>query len=71
MALNTADKRYSDKTVVGLAENANGVRFHCGSCEYFDNGTCHNKNPKLNGREVKAEWCCNLYDHPGMRIVVK
>lgn len=69
--MTAADRRYSDKTVVGLAENAKGIPFKCGTCEYFEDGTCHNKNPKLDGRTVKAEWCCNLYEHDGMKIVVK
>jgi hypothetical protein len=55
---------------VGLAQNAEGVPFQCGTCEYFDQGVCHNDNPKLNGREVQPEWCCNLYDHDGMQHVV-
>lgn len=59
-----------ENAVVGLAENASGVQFQCGTCEYFDSGTCRNAHPKLQGRPVKPEWCCNLYDHDGMRVVV-
>ena len=55
---------------IGLAENAPGIHFQCRTCEYIDNGTCTNPNPKLNGRKVKPEWCCNLYDHAGMRVIV-
>jgi len=55
---------------VGLAQNASGIQFQCGTCEYFDNGTCHNKNPHLQGRQVQPAWCCNLYDHPGMKVIV-
>ena len=60
-------------SAVGLAENAKGVPFRCGTCQWFGDGTgtCHNNNPKLHGREVKPEWCCNLYEHEGMRVVVK
>lgn len=62
-----------EATVVGLAENRQGVPFRCGTCEYFDfgPGTCHNPHPKLRGKVVKPEWCCNLYHHPGMRVIVK
>lgn len=55
---------------VGLAQNAAGTMFQCGTCEYFDRGVCHNENPKLKGRSVKSEWCCNLYDHSGMKVIV-
>jgi len=48
---------------IGLAQNAKGVAFRCGTCEYFDRGICHNPNPKLERKPVEAEWCCNLYDH--------
>lgn len=54
---------------IGLASN-NGVRFHCATCEYFDRGVCHNPNPKLHRREVERDWCCNLYDHKGMKVIV-
>jgi len=56
---------------VGLAENAKGVAFQCGTCEYFDDGTCRNKDPELEGKEVQAEWCCDLYDHDGMRVIIE
>jgi hypothetical protein len=55
---------------VGLAQNASGIAFQCGTCEYIDRGTCRNPNPKLNGRQVQSAWCCNLYDHPGMKVIV-
>ena len=54
---------------VGLSENPMKVAFECGTCEYFERGTCHNKNPNLKGRKVEASWCCNLYDHDGMRVI--
>jgi hypothetical protein len=59
-----------DTSAIGLAKNAEGVAFRCGTCEYFDRGVCHNPNPKLDRREVGAYWCCNLYDHKGMKVVV-
>lgn len=54
---------------VGLSQNETGVTFRCGTCKYFDRGTCHNKNPELEGRHVKPHWCCNLYDHDGMKVI--
>ncbi len=56
---------------VGLSENKGNVPFRCGTCEYFQRGVCHNPNPKLNGRPVHDDWCCNLYHHPGMRVIVQ
>lgn len=56
---------------VGLAENPRGVHFQCGTCAYFDNGVCHNSHPRLDGKKVKAEWCCNLFDHKGMKVIVR
>ena len=58
-----------DDRAVGLADN-HGRLFKCGTCEYFEDGICHNKHPKLHGREVKPVWCCNLYNHDGMKVVV-
>jgi broad specificity phosphatase PhoE len=55
---------------IGLAENPAGIRFHCGGCEYFKDGTCHFKDKRLYGRKVEPEWCCNKFDHPGMRVIV-
>lgn len=55
---------------IGLAQNAPGVDFHCRTCEYIKAGTCTNPNPKLNGRKVEPDWCCNLYDHDGMKVIV-
>lgn len=56
---------------VGLAQNPRGIAFQCGTCEYFDKGTCKNKNPRLDGRKVEAEWCCNLFDRDGMKVVAR
>lgn len=65
---------------VGLAENTEGVAFQCGTCEYFgDDDTeedaetkpCQHPNKKLNGREVEHRWCCNKYEHEGMKIIVE
>jgi len=58
------------RPLVGLAQNAKGVPFQCGTCEYFDRGTCRNRDPELEGRKVGSEWCCDLYDHEGMRVIV-
>lgn len=58
---------------IGLAANADGVHFQCGTCKYFEpegDGICRNPNPKLHDREVERHWCCNLYDHKGMRVLV-
>lgn len=63
--------RKAIQTPVGLADNAEGVPFRCGTCEHFSDGRCTNSNPKLNGRKVDPKWCCNLYDHAGMRVVVE
>lgn len=60
-----------ERPLVGLAENAKGVQFQCGTCEYFDDSICRNKDPELDGREVEPEYCCDLYDHEGMRVIVK
>jgi inorganic pyrophosphatase-like protein len=54
---------------VGLSQNAAGTTFRCGTCRYFDRSTCHNANPELKGRSVKPRWCCNLYDHAGMKVI--
>ena len=58
-------------SAIGLAQNAAGVAFQCGTCEHFDNGTCRNPLPKLNGQPVEAEWCCNHYDHDGMKTIIQ
>ena len=54
---------------IGLAKN-NRVAFRCGTCKYFDHGKCQNPNPQLEGKVVGAYWCCNLYDHSGMEVVI-
>lgn len=60
-----------ERPKVGLAENAEGVPFQCGTCEYFEDGTCHNPDPELKGRDVDEEWCCDFYEHDGMKVIVK
>lgn len=65
---------------VGLAELPDGVNFRCGECDYMGGirkgakvkkGECGNPNSKLFTRKVHpTRMCCNLYDHPGMRIIV-
>lgn len=62
-------KAMPDTRAVGLADNG-ATRFQCGTCEYFDSGICRNKHPKLDGTKVDEDWCCNLYDHEGMEIVI-
>lgn len=56
---------------IGLAANPLGLPFRCGTCEWFDNNHCWNKNPRLHGRQVDPHWCCNLYDNDSMQIVVR
>lgn len=56
---------------VGLAQNPPGRAFRCGTCEWFDNGHCRNRNKSLNGRQVDPQWCCNLYDNDEMKIIVR
>lgn len=68
---NQIKKAMPDNRAVGLADNTEGYSFQCGTCEYFDDGTCHNPHPKLNGRKVEPKWCCNLYDHAGMKTIVE
>ena len=60
----------TDSRSVGLADNGH-VKFQCGTCEYFEAGVCHNKHPKLMGVQVNDNWCCNLYDHDGMKTVIE
>lgn len=55
---------------IGLASNPDGVRFHCGECEYFKDGRCHFKDKRLYGLEVQPDWCCNKFDHPGMVRII-
>lgn len=54
---------------IGLAQNPPGRAFQCGTCEWFNAGHCQNKNPRLTGRQVDPQWCCNLYDNDQMKIV--
>jgi hypothetical protein len=56
---------------IGLAQNPSGTAFRCGECEFFKQGVCRNPHPQLKGRPVDAEtMCCDLYRHPGMRVIV-
>ena len=59
------------RPIIGLAENARGVTFQCGTCEYFDRSVCHNPDPKLHRKPVERQWCCDLYEHPKMRVIIK
>ncbi len=65
-----AEVKFKDGSEIGLAQNAPGVHFQCRTCKFDDNGTCRNPNPKLDGRKIKPHWCCNLYDHEGMKVIV-
>lgn len=56
---------------VGLAAIPVGQKFECGNCEYYGEGKCYNKNPALDGRQVQANWCCNLFDNDDMIVVQK
>lgn len=55
---------------VGLAKNVKGVAFRCGTCKFFDNGECYNPHPKLYEKKVDEYWCCNLYNHKGMEVII-
>ena len=63
------DAMKSDERAVGLANNSD-IRFQCGTCEYCYDGFCQNEHHKLKGEKVEAKWCCNLYDHKGMKVVI-
>lgn len=56
---------------IGLAENPRGLEFQCGTCEYFEDGLCKNADPRLLNQKVQASWCCNRYDHPGMKVHIQ
>jgi hypothetical protein len=60
-----------DDTVIGLVDNTSGEHFQCGTCNYMKGEECHNPNPKLYGTKVEPEWCCNLYDHKGMKTIIE
>lgn len=55
---------------VSLVNNTSGAAFKCGECMYYRDGKCYNKNPKLYERDVEKSWCCNLYDHEGMKLII-
>lgn len=55
---------------IGLAQNAPGVPFQCGTCQFFQGGKCGNPDPALSGRPVQPAMCCDLYDHPGMQKIL-
>ena len=65
-----ASPQADDVPHIGLAQNADGVPFQCGTCEYFENGICHNDHPELSGKQVQPDWCCDLYDHEGMQHII-
>lgn len=62
--------REPKRPIIGLAQNPKGVLFQCGTCEYFDRGICHNPDPKLHRKPVESHWCCDLYEHPKMRVII-
>lgn len=55
---------------IGLVENASGIAFRCDTCKYWNDKKCANPNPELKDRRIQGEWCCNLYDHDGMHLIV-
>lgn len=59
-----------DDVIIGLVENPDDVAFQCATCNYFEEGICQKDLPALKGRNVEGRWCCNWYDHPGMRTIV-
>lgn len=58
-------------SAIGLAKNAKGVAFQCGTCEFYSDDMCHHPLPKLNGQHVEDEWCCNHYRHTGMKTIIE
>ena len=67
----------SDRPRVGLAKNPSGVPFRCGDCKYGKEDTkngvlhCHKKEPELYLRKVEHDWCCDFFEHPGMKVIIK
>jgi hypothetical protein len=55
---------------IGLVENPAGVAFQCATCDHFDDGVCRHHDPRLDGKKVEGAWCCNEFEHPGMRTVI-
>lgn len=62
--------KFKDGSPIGLAQNPPGVHFQCRACKYIKAGRCQNPNPQLKDRKVKPTWCCNLFDHSGMKVIV-
>lgn len=73
MAIGDGDDESRDTVAmpIGLAANPDGVAFRCGTCEWFEDGHCHNANWQLYGKKVDPFWCCNLFDRDDMRIIVR
>lgn len=67
----TEARSESDGGAVGLVENVEDVPFQCATCDYFEDGFCQNEDPRLYGRDVEGRWCCNKYEHEGMRVIVE
>ena len=67
----TNDEAQDGDDPIGLVENPDDVAFQCATCDYFEDGVCQHSDPRLNGEEVEGKWCCNKYEHPGMRTVIK
>lgn len=63
-------QKVPEQPIIGLAANPPGVPFCCKTCEYIDAGRCNNPVAKLFRRPVDPEWCCDYYDHPGMRRII-
>ncbi len=56
---------------VDLVENPPGVLFRCPDCKYYRAGKCQHSDPRINGEPVTNRNCCNFFDHPGMKSIVK
>lgn len=67
---------------VGLAENPPGVPFQCGTCSFLsgnievlqdwpEDNICTNEEARLYLVPVNKQlWCCDKYNHPGMRVII-
>jgi hypothetical protein len=66
-----ADGDETQSMPIGLVSNPKGVPFHCRDCQFYDDGKCWNKKKKLTGTHVEPEWCCNLFRHPGMKVIIR
>ncbi len=65
------DEQQATDDPIGLCANPGGIPFQCGTCKYFKQGVCTNPRPKLNGVQVQPDWCCDWYDHAGMKTIIE